>query len=67
MKASETLIYINTATNQSINISYNSNLIPAKFSEEVDSNFYTDKNSRKPSPATLRIFLLFHTKKEWEK
>lgn len=45
MKATETLIYTNTATNQSISISFLSNLIPTAFDEDVDASFYTDKNS----------------------
>ena len=45
MKATETLIYTNTATNQSISISFLSNLIPTAFEEDVDASFYTDKNS----------------------
>ena len=45
MKATETLIYTNTATNQSVSISFLSNLIPTAFEEDVDASFYTDKNS----------------------
>ena len=45
MKATETLIYTNTATNQSVSISFLSNLIPTAFDEDVDASFYTDKNS----------------------
>ena len=44
MKATETLIYTNTATNQSVSISFLSNLIPTAFDEDVDASFYTDKN-----------------------
>ena len=38
MKATETLIYTNTATNQSVSISFLSNLIPTVFDEDVSAN-----------------------------
>ena len=39
MKATENLIYTNTATNQSVSISFLSNLIPTAFDEDVDAYF----------------------------
>jgi len=74
MKISEILTYTNTATQQSVNISFNADLVPTAFSEDVDTNFYTDKNNGQDGetlqnldlePREISIKAVFQTDKNY--